>query len=183
MNTRRLLVVALPLTIVVSAGLLWYARSLSFAPPRPLFSNTYAVPEKGGLFARWIEELPLRDDAGLLLWSDFHENMLLLMDCDNSKGSWQNDLLNSAGASVVVFGCTDPEKRVPVKAATNTLVVVLPNGSIHRFAIKPGVAQRVIEEGTLHRDSLASTAAACLDRDESGRFDSLLPLLRNESID
>lgn len=116
-------------------------------PPRPLFHNIYTTPEMS-LGPLWIENIPICDDKGHMIFCDDVINQLVVVLDANILPGDRGCILQEATPDVYV--CTLP--RAPgsptlrIRAAANTMMIISPSGFEATHSLAEGQARQIIME-------------------------------------
>jgi hypothetical protein len=142
-------------------------------PPRPMFCNDFVA---GGetLLPRWRIPLPVHDSFGHLGWPDLHDNLLLVV-ANGVPGVSRERLDSTSSQCRVQVGDDRGNLFVTLDRTRDTLVVILPDGSVGRFTLAPGRAEqfRTARRAQQIRNVLRQ-AGELLDPADKQEFDRFL---------
>jgi hypothetical protein len=156
------------------ASMVWLMHR--FPPSRPIFHNDF-VDDDRVLLPFWDEGSCLVDRHGHWAWADYDDNVLLVVATGVPEWSRTNALSSGISSSKVCVGDDRDKRFMTLKRTTDALVVVLPDGSIGRFALASGLAKRYhltrwlshVDEGSVLRE-----ARELLGPDEKTKFAGFL---------
>ena len=103
-----------------------------FPPPRPMFCEKFGEDEQQ-LLPSWHPSCEDADRYGNWAWVDKQDNVLLIVVTGEPRGARKNALQTGLFKCRVKVGADYEERFVTLPRMKDTLVVVLPDGSLHRF--------------------------------------------------
>ncbi len=123
--------------------------ALLLGASRPLFHSALTVPEDA-IWPRWIPNPEVADEAGNVLFSDFHSNVLVLIRGLSERTQWELSWVqyhlhrysNSHKATLLA----GTPNEITVRENPNHLLLVGGDGVQFEIAIEAGTAEQFVRD-------------------------------------